>query len=91
MVFLRHLAPRGAMTARAVAAVPRSASSRAGLPVIGAHRLRHTAATGMLRGGATLGQIGQVLRHYDERTTALYAKVDRRALDLVARPWPGVR
>jgi integrase/recombinase XerD len=89
-VFLRHCAPRGAMTARTVAAVPRSASVRAGVAMIGAHRLRHTAATGMLRGGATLGQVAQVLRHRDERTTALYAKVDRQALDMVARPWPGV-
>jgi site-specific recombinase XerD len=88
-LFLRACAPDGAMTYRSVGEVPRSASTRAGLSIIGAHRLRHTAATQMLRGGASLADVAQVLRHHDQRTTALYAKVDRAALDLIARPWPG--
>jgi len=50
--------------------------------------LRHTAATEMLRAGASLSEIGQVLRHRDIRTTAQYAKVDRAALRRIARPWP---
>ena len=67
-----------------------SASRRAGLPVIvGAHRLRHTAASEMLRRGGSLAEIAQVLRHHSESTTAIYAKLDRAALGLLVRPWPG--
>jgi len=66
-----------------------AAGSRAGLGQIAAHRLRHTAATEMLRAGATLPEIGQVLRHRSLLTTAIYAKVDREALRSLARPWPG--
>ena len=89
-LFLRACAPNGAMSAGSVVMVPRSASRRAGLPVIvGAHRLRHTAATQMLRHGASLSEIAEVLRHRSESTTALYAKLDRASLDLAVRPWPG--
>jgi integrase/recombinase XerD len=66
-----------------------AAGRRAGLDRIAAHRLRHTAATEMLRAGATLPEIGQVLRHRSLLTTAIYAKVDREALRALARPWPG--
>ena len=59
--------------------VVRAACDRAGLPRVGAHRLRHTAATEMLRQGASLAEIGQVLRHREHKTTAIYAKVDRIA------------
>src|SRR5664280_223507 len=91
-LFLRACAPDGAMSGGSVVMVPRSASRRAGLPVIvGAHRLRHTAASEMLRGGAPLSEIAQVLRHHSESTTALYAKIDRVSLELAVRPWPGVR
>jgi integrase len=61
----------------------------AGLGQIHAHRLRHTAATRMLRAGGSLEEIGQVLRHRQPLTTAFYAKVDRDALRELARPWPG--
>ena len=54
----------------------------------GRARLRHTAATEMLRRGASLAEIGQVLRHREQKTTAIYAKVDREALRALARPWP---
>ncbi|MEA2772193.1 MAG: hypothetical protein QOD93_5155 [Acetobacteraceae bacterium] len=54
-----------------------------------AHRLRHTAATEMLRAGASLPEIGQVLRHSRTMTTAIYAKVDHTALRTIARQWPG--
>ena len=66
----------------------RAACDRAGLPRVGAHRLRHTAATGMLQAGASLPEIGQVLRHREPKTTAIYAKVDHAALRALARPWP---
>jgi len=68
-----------------------SAGRRAGLGQIHAHRLRHTAASAMLRAGSSLEEIGQVLRHRAPLTTAIYAKVDRDALRQIARPWPGAR
>ena len=53
-----------------------------------AHRLRHTAATELLRHGAPLAEIGELLRHRSVLTTAIYAKVDRDRLRELARPWP---
>lgn len=87
-VFLRVIAPVGGIDRLVVAGIVLAACRRAGLPRVGAHRLRHTAATEMLRAGASLSEIGQVLRHRDIRTTARYAKVDRAALRRIARPWP---
>jgi site-specific recombinase XerD len=69
--------------------VPRSAAKRAGLPTIGAHRLRHTAASRMLAAGASLREVGQVLRHHRDQTTAIYANVDANVLAGVVRSWPG--
>jgi integrase/recombinase XerD len=87
-LFLRALAPTGAIRGSAVTAVMVTACKRAGVPVVGAHALRYTAATEMLRAGASLQEIGEVLRHKDERTTARYAKVDRKTLRRLAQPWP---
>jgi len=87
-LFLRVTAPRQGLNRCTVAWVVRAACDRAGLPRVGAHRLRHTAATQMLREGASLPEIGQVLRHREQKTTAIYAKVDRAALRALARPWP---
>jgi len=87
-VFVRALAPRGPMTTQAVTMVVFEAGQRAGMGKIHAHRLRHTAATAMLRAGNPLAEVGQVLRHRSTHTTALYAKVDRDALQVLARPWP---
>ena len=87
-LFLQVLAPHPPMSDGAVKGVVRAACRRAGLPPVGAHRLRHTAATQMLRGGASLAEIGQVLRHREPGTTAIYAKVDRAALRGLALPWP---
>ncbi len=88
-VFLRVHAPITAMTASNVTEIVRHACRRVGVPTVGAHRLRHSAATGMLQGGASLAEIGQVLRHSRAATTAIYAKVDRSALRTLAQPWPG--
>ena len=88
-VFLRLNAPVTGLTAPAVTAVVYHACARAGLPKAGAHRLRHSAASAMLAGGATLTEIGQVLRHARLETTAIYAKIDHAALRGLARPWPG--
>ncbi|MGB3185676.1 MAG: tyrosine-type recombinase/integrase [Ornithinimicrobium sp.] len=90
-LFLKVVAPVGPMSRYAIGAVVREACWRAGMPRVGCHRLRHTVATGMLRSGATLEEIGQVLRHSERRTTAIYARVDRRTLRAVAMPWPEVR
>jgi integrase/recombinase XerD len=88
-VFMRVRAPRGAMTPMGITQVVVSASKRAGLDEITAHRLRHTAASELLRRGAPLSEIGQLLRHRTELTTTIYAKVDRDRLRELARPWPG--
>ena len=82
-------APYGPLTRSTVTMVVAKASRRAGLGNFYAHRLRHTAATEALRGGATLPEVGQLLRHRRVQTTAIYAKVDRQALRSIARPWPG--
>jgi integrase len=88
-VFLRVQAPLGALSSQGIGDLLFKACRRVQLPRIGAHRLRHTAATHMLRRGASLSEIAQVLRHRSLLTTAIYAKVDRAALRLLAQPWPG--
>lgn len=88
-LFLRVCAPVAGLTSDGVQDVVRGSCLRAGLPAAGAHRLRHHAATAMLAGGASLAEVGQVLRHTRPATTSLYAKVDRAALRRLARPWPG--
>mgnify|MGYP001477526794 CR=1 FL=1 len=64
---------------------------RAGIdsPFKGAHLLRHTLATQMLGRGASLAEIGQILRHRSPQTTTIYAKVDLDSLRALALPWPG--
>ncbi|MHB2024424.1 MAG: site-specific integrase [Mycobacteriales bacterium] len=88
-VFLQVQAPFGPMTASNVTTIVRRACQRAGLAPVGAHRLRHSAATAMLHAGASLAEVGQILRQTTLSTTAVYAKVDRVALRALARPWPG--
>jgi integrase/recombinase XerD len=88
-LFLRVNAPSGALSPAGVSNVVRSACRRCGLPVVCAHALRHTAATETLRAGASLEEIGQLLRQQSTFTTAIYARVDRDRLRELARPWPG--
>jgi integrase/recombinase XerD len=90
-VFLAAKAPMRPIPPGMVSDVTHRACDRAGLPRIGAHRLRHSLATEMLRRGATIVEVSQVLRHRDLATTAIYAKVDDAALRAVARPWPGAQ
>jgi integrase/recombinase XerD len=87
-VFVTALAPHRPMGSGAVSRVVFRAAQRAGLGSIHAHRLRHTAATELLRAGASLPEVGQVLRHRALISTAIYAKVDERSLRPLARPWP---
>lgn len=92
-VFLRVRAPLcGFAGPSAIACVVRDALERAGIinaPTKGAHQFRHALATQMLRGGASLSEIGEILRHRSPDTTAIYAKVDLDALRTLALPWPG--
>jgi integrase/recombinase XerD len=90
-LFLRALGPTGSLSREAVGKIVREACVRADIPPVGPHRLRHTAATGMLRAGASMPEIAQVLRHRQSKTTAIYAKVDRLSLRALAQPWPGGR
>jgi len=90
-VFVRTLAPHRRLTSSGVSRAVHYAAERAGLGPLGAHRLRHTAATELLRAGATLPEVGQVLRHRRVFSTAIYAKVDDDALRRLARPWPEAR
>jgi integrase/recombinase XerD len=88
-LFVRVRAPHRGLSTGGVQAAVAAAGMRAGVVGVSAHRLRHTAATEMLRSGAGLVEIGQVLRHRDISTTSLYAKVDHAALRTLALPWPG--
>jgi integrase/recombinase XerD len=87
-VFLRVRAPHRGLTSGGVTQAVFSTGQRAGIGPVCAHRLRHSAATGMLRAGASLPEIGQVLRHRRLLSTAIYAKTDTKALRALARPWP---
>jgi integrase len=88
-VFLTALAPRRAIAADGIRGVVARACERAGIPRVGAHRLRHTVASDLLGAGSGLPEIGQVLRHRSQLSTAIYAKIDRSRLGELARPWPG--
>lgn len=90
-VFLRVKAPTMGLHGDGVTKVVHTACLRASVPVVGAHRLRRAAACETLRQGGSLAEVGEVLRQRSASTQALYAKVDRVALERVARPWPGAR
>ena len=89
-VFISALAPRRPMTRLAVSGVVDRTLRRAGVkaPQHGAHLLRHSAATAMLRNGVSLAGIASVLRHRDPRATAHYAKIDFDLLGEIVQPWP---
>ncbi len=91
-VFLRAKAPiRGFLGASAIGSLVRHALLRADIdaPTMGTHQFRHGLATEMLRRGASLAEIGEVLGHRSPETTNIYAKVDLDALRTLALPWPG--
>lgn len=91
-LFIRLKAPRrGFANSIAISTLVARALKKAGVesPHTGAHLFRHTLATEMLRQGASLAEIAQLLRHQSFDTTALYAKVDLASLRSLAQPWPG--
>ena len=93
-IFLRSIAPfRPFVSGDGVSGVVSRALQRAGIeaPTQGAHLLRHTAATEMLRSGVPLDKIGLVLRHRSIDMSAYYAKVDVALLRQIAQPWPEVK
>jgi integrase/recombinase XerD len=91
-VFLRSKAPiQGFLGQCAIGSIIRHRLHRTGIaaPTTGAHQFRHALATRMLRHGASLAEIGEMLRHRSAQTTAIYAKVNLTALRTLALPWPG--
>lgn len=91
-LFIRSKAPhQGFRSATAICCIVRRALARAGIDsaLKGAHLLRHSLATGMLRNGASLEDIGEVLRHRHPETTQIYAKVDLESMRALAPVWPG--
>lgn len=92
-LFLRTLAPHvGFASGSAITMIARTALERAGVSGCahrGAHLFRHSLATELLRSGATLSTIGQLLRHQSHDTTRIYAKVDIEGLRTLGLPWPG--
>jgi site-specific recombinase XerD len=92
-LFLRTLAPNvGFASGCAITMIAKTALGRAGIRGYahqGAHIFRHSLATELLRSGATLSEIGQLLRHESHDTTRIYAKVNIEALRTLSLPWPG--
>ena len=90
-VFLRAKPPYSGVRSAAITAIVGRALRHAGVqaPTRGAHQFRHALATQMLRRGASLREIGDVLRHRRIQTTTIYAKVDLDRLRTLALPWPG--
>jgi site-specific recombinase XerD len=91
-VFLRAKAPIGGFRGQCgIGSIVRHLLQRAGInaPTTGAHQFRHGLATEMLRQGASLGEIGDLLGHRHPQTTKIYTKVDLNALRTLAMPWPG--
>jgi site-specific recombinase XerD len=92
-LFVRTLAPHtGFASGCAISMIAKAALDRAGIEDCahrGAHIFRHSLATELVRAGATLSEIGQLLRHKSHDTTRIYAKVDIEALRTLSLPWPG--
>jgi site-specific recombinase XerD len=90
-VFVRAYAPLRGLGHTAISRIVKNSLLRAGLhpPRKGAHLLRHALANRMLRRGASLAEIGEILRHRQLDTTAIYAKIDLDRLRTLAQPWPG--
>ena len=87
-MFLTMFEPVRPVSPNGISKILRMCCARAGITEFGAHRLRHTFATGMLAAGATLQEVQSLLRHAQLSTTAIYAKVDHARLAELVLPWP---
>jgi integrase/recombinase XerD len=87
-LFVTTVAPFTGPAVSSITALVARACERAGVPRFGPHGMRHTAACDLLAAGASMEEIGQLLRHAQQRTTALYAKLDQARLTELARPCP---
>jgi integrase/recombinase XerD len=90
-LFVQVRAPEGAMTSQGISDVVFRLSHRVAMESMGPHRLRHGAATQMVRCGASWPEAAQVLRHRDMAVTVSYVTVDSALTRELARPWPGAR
>jgi integrase/recombinase XerD len=88
-VFVIGRAPFTPLSLSAIGSIVTAACDRGEVARISPHRLRHKVASDLLARGAPLVEVGQLLRHRDESTTAVYAKLDHRMLGTLIRPWPG--
>jgi integrase/recombinase XerD len=88
-VFTTVTAPTRPLTREAAANIVRRACARAGMPVFGAHRLRHSAACAMIGAKVPMAAIAQAMRHRSHGVTAIYARAGTDRLRPLARPWPG--
>lgn len=89
-VFIRAKAPYRGLDHKSISTMVGRAAARARVGTVHAHLLRHTLATEVLGKGASLDEVGQLLRHRSRASTAIYAKVDQHRLVALARPWPTV-
>jgi len=87
-LFITAKAPFTGLSVSAVTQVLGRICTRAGVAAFGPHRVRHAAACGLLQAGASMDEVGQLLRHTQQRTTAIYAKVDQQRLSSLARACP---
>jgi len=90
-VFHTVQAPCRALSGHGAGLIVGRAAQRAGIQRCGPRMLRHSLASDLLASGASLADVGEILRHVDPATTAIYAKVDRAALAALVRPWPARR
>jgi site-specific recombinase XerD len=88
--FVIGRAPFTPLSLSGITSIVVAACDRGRVERIGPHRLRHSVASDLLARGAPLAEVGQLLRHRAESTTAVYAKLDHRALSALVRPWPGM-
>jgi len=88
-LFFSCRAPNRALATSGFQGIVRQTAKHAGLGTVGAHRLRHAVATATINAGASLEEVGQLLRHRGLASTTIYAKVDLVRLGSIAQPWPG--
>ncbi|MDN6332110.1 MAG: tyrosine-type recombinase/integrase, partial [Micrococcaceae bacterium] len=87
-VFIRVYAPFRGLTRVSISCIVSRLAKKAGLGIVHAHRLRHTAASNVLNAGASMEEVAQFLRHASTETSAIYAKTDMTRLSGLSQPWP---